>query len=430
MKDIDNESRRGRITAGRARGYVVVAASFVVQGTIVGALFSYSVFFDALQVEFGWSRAVISGAASAALLALGVWAMVLGSLNDRLGPRAILSVAAVAMTVGYALMSRIQTPAHLYLAYALIVGLAFGAHDVITLSTVARWFERQRGRMSGIVKTGTATGQVVAPALVAMLIAGKGWRSAFLGIALVAGPIVAIAAQLMRLPQERTQQETGAAEGKGGATDGDLRSDAAGTTRVKAGMGGATATMATPAFRWLAAAQLSVFFCMPTVIVHIVPYGTDMGLDRALAAGVLSAIGAASAVGRLTAGDLIDRFGARRTLLMCYSVMLISFVLLQLVYTPVLLYAFALLYGLAHGGTFTSVSPLVAELFGTRMHGRLYGTAVFIGTVAGAVGPVVAGGVYDAFGTYRPVFMFLIALLSFGIFAMRRLAAFDLYETS
>ncbi|MFW5994999.1 MAG: hypothetical protein ACOCRN_02725, partial [Spirochaetia bacterium] len=61
----------------------------------------------------------------------------------------------------------------------------------------------------------------------------------------------------------------------------------------------------------------------------------------------------------------------------------------------------------------------------TRSHGRLFGTVVFIGTISGAIGPVVAGGVFDLIGTYRPVFLFLVVLLLFAVFTMTRLAAFE-----
>ncbi len=395
--------------SGESYGPVVVAASFLIQGTVVGAVFSYSVFFDALHAEFGWSRALISGASSVSSLVMGAWAMFLGRLNDRIGPRVILSCAAVALSFGYFLLAQITAPWHLYLFYALFVGAAFGSHDVVTLSTVARWFDHRRGRMSGIVKTGTSTGQVLVPPIVAFLIYSFGWRSAFVWIAAVTGPVVLIAAQFMRTPpaSRAENDDKTAAERAAGDT-------LAGRNAIRS-----------PAFRWICVAQLAVFFSMLTLIVHIVPYATDMGVSRGVAAGVLSTIGAVSAVGRLAAGTVIDRIGARRTLRICYSMLVAAFVLLQFTYTPVLLYAFAVLYGVAHGGTFTSVSPLVAEFFGTRVHGRLFGTVVFIGTISGAVGPVVAGGVFDFIGTYRPVFLLLIGLLVLAALAMTRLGAHE-----
>ncbi len=429
------EAHSPGVQRSNAYGLVVVAASFLVQGTIVGAIFSYSVFFDALYAEFGWSRAVLSGASSASSLVMGFGAMVLGRMNDRVGPRVILSGAAVSISLGYFLLSRISSPWQLYLAYGLFVGVAFGAHDVVTLSTVARWYERSRGKMSGIVKTGTSTGQVLAPPAVAFLIATFGWRSAFVWIAAITGPLVMVAAQFLRTPsssftsaseplRRATRASTSAAEEEGSpraAGADDAGNPAAAADAEEFGR----AALRSPAFRGIAVAQLAVFFSMWTVIVHVVPYATDMGVTRGVAAGVLSVIGGVSAAGRLTSGLVVDHIGARRTLRLCYGLMLAAFVMLQFAYTPVLLYVFAVVYGVAHGGTFTSLSPLIAEFFGTTAHGRLFGTVVFIGMIAGALGPVAAGGLFDLIGTYRPVFLLLIALLALAVVVMTRLAAYE-----
>jgi len=172
---------------GRYRGYGIVGAGFVVQGTIVGAIFTYGVFFDALHLELGWSRALIAAGSSLASLVMGLSAMIFGRLTDVTGPRRILVVAAAAISLGYLLMSRLTQPWHLLVVYPVFVGVAFGSHDVITLSTVARWFGTRRGRMSAIVKAGTGTGQVIGPAAAAVLISLFGWRTAYLWIALSGG---------------------------------------------------------------------------------------------------------------------------------------------------------------------------------------------------------------------------------------------------
>ena len=55
------------------------------------------------------------------------------------------------------------------------------------------------------------------------------------------------------------------------------------------------------------------------------------------------------------------------------------------------------------------VSPLVAELFGTRFHGSLYGVITFCGTGGGAIGPLIAGRIFDVYASYQPAFLILIA---------------------
>ncbi|SIQ81150.1 Cyanate permease [Alkalispirochaeta americana] len=392
------------------QGYRIVAASFVVQGTIVGAIFTYGLFLEALQSDLGWSRAVISAGSSLASLMMGICAMIFGGLTDKIGPRRILALASVAISLGFVLMSRVTAPWQLLVVYPICIGLAFGSHDVVTLSTVSRWFERRRGIMSAIVKTGTGVGQVIGPAAVAILITTFGWRTAYLWIAAVTGPLVFCASRLLH----RSPEDSGVPHGDRLLQNQNTHS----TLHEPAPIEGIPALMKNPQFRRVCIAQAAVFFCTPVIIVHIVPYAIDMGIERTLAAGILSVIGAISIAGRLVMGTIIDRLGGKRALLYCYAVLATAFVFLQFTSTAPRLYLFALIYGFGHGGLFTCVSPLIAELFGTRSHGQLYGTTVFAGTLAGSLGPTVAGGIFDLLGTYRPAFLLLIFLVAMAAIAV------------
>ena len=165
-------------------------------------MFTYGVFFKEFQAEFGWSRAAISGASSLAFLTMGLFGVIAGKMNDRIGPKLIIVASGISLGIGYLLMSRLQTLWQLYLIYGVLVGTGFSTHDVITLSTVARWFTRRRGMMSGIVKVGTGAGQFLVPLIASLLIAAYGWRNSYLIIGAAALLIfVAVAQVLSRDPQ-------------------------------------------------------------------------------------------------------------------------------------------------------------------------------------------------------------------------------------
>ena len=91
-------------------GYRIVAACFVIQGTIIGSMFAYGVFFPELEAEFGWSRAMISGASSLSFVVMGVLAIVAGKWNDKIGPRVLITVSALFFGVGYGALSQLQAP--------------------------------------------------------------------------------------------------------------------------------------------------------------------------------------------------------------------------------------------------------------------------------------------------------------------------------
>ena len=91
----------------------------------------------------------------------------------------------------------------------------------------------------------------------------------------------------------------------------------------------------------------------------------------------------------------------------CFFLLMVSLLLLQVADRMWMLYLFACLYGLAHGGSFTVISPMVAEWFGIESHGALVGIVVYLGTTGGAIGPILAGRIFDITGNYRTASSFL-----------------------
>ncbi|WP_299982661.1 MFS transporter [Desulfobacula sp.] len=100
-----------------------------------------------------------------------------------------------------------------------------------------------------------------------------------------------------------------------------------------------------------------------------------------------------------------------------FFILIAGFLWLQAADTLWKLYVFAFIYGFAHGGIFTIVSPIVAELFGIASHGSLFGMVVFFGTTGGAVGPIVTGYFFDISSSYNfPFGLFLfISILGLGL---------------
>ena len=91
-------------------------------------------------------------------------------MNDRFGPRIVLAISGTAYGIGFILLSQVSAPWQMFVIFGVFMAMGLGAHDVVTLSTIARWFDKRRGIMSGVVKTGTALGQVMVPPLAALLL--------------------------------------------------------------------------------------------------------------------------------------------------------------------------------------------------------------------------------------------------------------------
>ena len=129
--------------------YPVVFGAWLTQFMIIGLLFAYSLFFKTFEDEFGWSRTTLSAATSLAFLMMGVMAAGLGHLGDRFGPKPVLAVTGLSHGIGFALISQISEPWHLFLIFGVFIGLGMSTHDVVTLSTVARWRLWRAGSTSG-----------------------------------------------------------------------------------------------------------------------------------------------------------------------------------------------------------------------------------------------------------------------------------------
>jgi MFS family permease len=207
-------------------GYVIVTSAFFIQAIAWGINNSFGVFFNPLLTEFGWLRATISFAVSINFLIHGLVSIFVGGLNDRFGPRLIMTGCGVFLGLGYLLMTGINAVWQLYLFYGLIVGVGLGGMDVILLSTVARWFLKKRGTMSGIIKAGTGVGMAIMPVLVTWLIKSYGWRTSFavLGVIILIF-IISLAQSLVRDPAKKgllIDNEKESEVGKANNTEGGL----------------------------------------------------------------------------------------------------------------------------------------------------------------------------------------------------------------
>ena len=389
--------------------YLVVFGACVTQFTIVGLLFSVGLFFNVLEEELGWSRTLLSGSTSLAFLVMGVLAFFVGRLSDRYGPSVVLGTAGLLYGIGYGLISVVGEPWQLIALFGIFIGLGLSAHDVVTLSTIARWFEHRRGMMTGVVKVGTAAGQMVLPPLTALLMAGLGWRNAVLVLGGAAAVLLLVAALSMKRPPESRSSDSRLP---------DNRSSDSRPPGPRTGGAGApefAEVRRSRAFWTLCATQFLFFPSLVTVPLHVAVHGMDLGLTHTTAATLLTVIGGASIVGRLTVGASVDRIGGRNAYVLCFVPLLIGLLSLLVVETPWLLFPAVAVYGFAHGGFFTVVSPAIAELFGTRAHGAIFGGVVFFGTIGAAVGPILAGRVFDVTGSYAWAFTGLAVMGALGL---------------
>ena len=390
-------------------GYVIVLVSFLVMVLAFGAFYSFGVFFKPLSTEFGWTRTTTSGAYSLAMFLSGLLAIVMGRLTDRFGPRIVMTICGFLLGLGFLLMSQVSTVWQLYLFYGVVVGVGLSGAFVPPLSMVARWFVKRRGIMTGFVVAGIGVGTMIIPPAATWLIESWDWSTAYIIIGSVALVFIILAAQFLRLEPRQM----------GLLPDGENK-EAAGLNLHARGF---TFREAMGSWQlWVLFAILFCFgYCLHTILAHVANYATDLRISATVAAGILAVIGGLSIVGRIATGSITDRVGSKSPLII--NLILMSGALFWLLAAGELwaFYLFAAIFGFAYGGLAAMESPIVAELFGLSSHGVIMGVASFGYTAGGAVGPVVAGLIFDIFSSYQIAFLVCTVVGVLGIILAWRL---------
>jgi MFS family permease len=380
-------------------GYVVVGAALLITIISHGAQHTFGIFFKPLLEQFGWSKAATSAALSLYLVLYGLMGIFVGRLNDRFGPRMVMTVCAVILGLGYMLMSQVSAIWHLYLFYGVLIAVGMSGSWVPLISTIPRWFIRRRGLMTGIVTSGSGIGTILLSMLASVLIAEYQWRFSYLIVGAGILMILVLAAQLLRRdPQQVGQLPYGydliKAEGPACSGEGVCFREAISTGQF-----------------WMVCATFFCFgFDLYTVMVHIVAHVIELGIPALKAASIIAVIGGVNAAGRVGIGSAGDRIGNMRCLIISFVLMTTALFLLTVAADMWQFYLFGVIFGLGYGGLAAIMSPMPAELFGLRSIGTIVGAVMCSFTLGGAIGPVLAGRISDTTGSYHTAFLVCAAV--------------------
>ena len=161
------------------RAWVVAAVTL---GALVAAAAfrsSTGVLLEPIEAEFGWSRAVTSGAVSLNLVLYGLTAPFAAAFMERWGVRRTVTAALVVVGVASGLTTLMTEPWQLWLLWGVCIGIGTGAMALVLGAIVAnRWFHTHRGLVVGIFSAANATGQLLFLPLIARTAADQGWRAA------------------------------------------------------------------------------------------------------------------------------------------------------------------------------------------------------------------------------------------------------------
>jgi predicted MFS family arabinose efflux permease len=356
---------------------------------------SMGAFIGPLVKEFGWSRTVVSAGLPIAGLFSVLLSPFVGVFIDRRGPRRLAIPGIVALMLSTASFGLANGSVVQWVGLWLVAAIVTLAVTVnVWTSAVAHAFQAGRGLALGLTLAGTAVAQAVTPILATTLIESFGWRAAFPIMAVGWGGVAFVLCFLFfRSPG-----------------DGVVRTAA----QAKADQDNSTLPGLTIAQAWrdpgLWRIAISTFLLMVLTIgllIHQIPILIEAGVTPAHAAWLAGAGGLAGIVGKLVTGVLVDRFRANWVGGITLGFTAFAFLLLMDgVRTPTLIVVAMLINGYSAGTKLQICSYLTSRYGGLRNFGTIYGTIGSLVSLGSALGPLLAGIVYDRTGGYGP---FLVA---------------------
>jgi MFS family permease len=362
-----------------------------------GIWYSYSVILVALLAEFGWSRSVLAGAFSVFTLVHGGVNPIIGALCARFRPLRVMAVGGAAMGLTLFGCSFISTPLELYIIFGVFTALAVSAGGwVPSLVFVQGQFTERLGLSIGIISSGVGVGMLLIVPLTQALIDAFGWRVAFQVLGLIAAVWIVPSSLWLRW-KIRGRSPISFSPPQGQKSGSDPKPS---TTLAEA--------VKTQPF-WLL--MMAFFFgnvSSQTLHVHQVAFLVDHGLSAIVAATVVGVVGFSSIFGKIGGGWLSDRM-EREIVYVCGITIMVSsaFALLAMGGAPSTwgAYGYAVLLGVGYSATASLIPAMVSDRFSGRHFGSIVGVGL-IGSAAGsALGPWMAGSLYDALGSYTLAFL-------------------------
>jgi sugar phosphate permease len=374
-----------------------------------GWYYSFGALFNPVLTEFGWSRATTSLAFSFARLEGGLEGLITGPLVDKLGPRFMVRVGWTMAAIGFFLLYFVNSFWTFIVCYSLLITLGMDAGLYLPLqTTIAKWFNKKRGRALGFLTAGGALGGSVIVPVVAWAIVNYGWRTSVLflaaaifiigwGMSFVLKPH---GPEYYGLQMDGVKQDPAADKlvttpvGNRGAKD---NAEYDGLTLKEA--------MKTRAFWMLVVAFTFGQTTLSAIVVHQIPLIEDMGISKVVAASALGTMTLMSVPGRLTGGWLADRLKVQYLYFGASIIQATGLFILSCATSMSRVWLFVVIYGLSYGMRITIEPVMRAKFFGRKAFGSIMGYIGAFAILGSVAGPFFAGWIYDTTNSY--VFAFL-----------------------
>ncbi len=375
---------------------ILAAATLGMAATLPGQTAGISLFIDAFVDDLSLSRTAVSWMYTVATVVGSLALPWIGRQMDRIGPRRMVLFVGTGFAITCLGMSQVRGWITLFLGFLLLRGLGQGALGLINNHVVNLWFERRRGMAVGVLGLGMAGATAIFPPLIEQMLQSYGWAQSYVIIgAILAVGVVPFLVLLYRAEPERF----------GLTPDTNVPSLGMASASPNEPIRGLTLPEArrTRTFWLFIAGGVCAGGLGTGLLFHHFAILAEAGADRALAAQFFVPYGVLTAVFTLIMGALIDRVSPRYLLAVLMGTYALLMAGAPFAATPVWVWAYGLLFGVAQGTQNALLGSAFAYYFGRAHHGSVRGFAATIFVAGTALGPVLLALGPDWLNAFAPV---------------------------
>ena len=392
-------------------GYWIAAAGFIILTVANGlAWYGFSVMNVPVADEFGWSRSQVALGFTFLAVAMAVISPFVGRLTDNRGPRQVLIIGTVVLSLSLLLLSRTSSLWSFCLLHAGL-GMASALLGPVPISVIiSNWFHRLRGTMQGISFIGIGFGGVVfGPLIGNYLIPKFDWQGAYVATGLLSAIIMTLVIVFLVKNHPRDKGLTPYGAEAIEITD-DNESEP-----VKIPGLTLKETLGMSAF-WLIAFSFAVYgIGLTGSIQNLVSIVTSQEFTAGQAAFVIGIVGLFSAAGKFAFGYLGDKINPKYNTAIAYALTALSLVALALARSIHHLWLYGILVGLGMGGWAPNTAALTANYFGLKQYGAILGTIHLVFMGAEAAGPALVALAFERGMTYGSILIILSIICAVAI---------------
>ena len=404
---------------------VSVGVSYSARPLMAGA--TLSVFVVPMTEQFGWSRGLFSGAVSLGGLCAVAISPPVGRLIDRYGSGATVAAASAVVGLCAIGLSAISQP---WAFYSLKVPGRMAWASPLELGTstaISNWFIRRRPLALMLLGVNQGVGTALMPLVAQFIIGGWGWRTAWSSLGIFTLFIGVLPALLLmtRRPEDMGLEADPAhlKDQRPSSSDASGINPATPHASAVPGINEVNYTvqqaLRTRSFWLLAAFSAAGYMVHSGMTLHQVAHFINQGLTGPAAALIASVFAFSQVLGGVLWSTLARRMPLRLLVSLSGFMMAVGAIGIGASASQYGGVPSATALGVGGGGLHLLLRLTWADYYGRQHLGSIRGLTLPIQLAGQALGPIIAGFMFDFTGEYQlPFLVFAIAVSLAGLLVL------------